>query len=387
MKKKPETGAIRTQIDRTRYREHSAPIFLTSSFTFDSADQMAGMFAGDIDGDVYSRYANPNTSEFVQKVCQMESADAGFATSSGMAAVWASIAGLLQAGDHIIATRALFGSTHQILTQILPRFDITHTYVDGEDPKDWEPMVRPESKMLLIETPSNPALRLIDLEKAADFAKSHELILNVDNCFSTPCIQNPIRLGADLVTHSATKYMDGQGRVLGGIVVGRADLIEQVTLFCRHTGPALSPFNAWLLSKSMETLCLRVERHSQNAEQLAQRLSGHPQISNVIYPHLPSHPQYALATRQMRKGGGIVSIELHGGLEAGVRFLNQIEMASLSANLGDSRTIVTHPTTTTHSKLTPEARAAVGISDGLIRISVGLENIEDIITDIDRALR
>ncbi len=387
MKKKPETGAIRTQIERTAYREHSAPIFLTSSFTFASAEQMAGMFAGDIVGDVYSRYANPNTSEFVQKVCALEAAEAGFATASGMAAVWASIAGLLEAGDHIIASRALFGSTHQILTQVLPRFGVTHTYVDGEDPAQWESAVRPESKMLLIETPSNPALRLIDLPKASRFARAHRLILNVDNCFSTPCIQNPISLGADLVTHSATKYMDGQGRVLGGIVVGRSDLIEQITFFCRHTGPALSPFNAWLLSKSIETLSLRMERHCQNAHQLAQRLTDHPQISDVIYPHLPSHPQYELARRQMRQGGGIVSIVLKGGLQAGVRFLNQIEMASLSANLGDSRTIVTHPTTTTHSKLAPEDRAAVGISDGMIRISVGLEDIEDIVADITAALQ
>jgi O-succinylhomoserine sulfhydrylase len=347
---------------------------------------MAGMFAGDIEGDVYSRYANPNTEEFIQKMCLLESAETGFATASGMAAVWSSLAGILQAGDHVIASRALFGSTHQILTQILPKFGIESSYVDGIDPNAWHAAVQKNSKMLLLETPSNPALQILDIRMAADFCKQHKLILNVDNCFSTPILQNPIELGADLVTHSATKYIDGQGRVLGGVILGRADLLEQITFFCRHSGPAMSPFNAWLLSKSLETLSIRMERHCQNALALAEQLEQLPQIDEVTYPYLPSHPQHELALSQMKLGGGIVAFKLKGGLEKGQAFLDALEMCSLSANLGDSRTIATHPASTTHSKLSIEQRLAVGISDGLIRISVGLEHIDDITNDIVRAI-
>ncbi len=383
--KKRETKTIRAQTPRTQYREHSVPMFLTSSFVFDDAAQMAGMFAGEIEGDVYSRYANPNTKEFITKMCMLEDAESGFATASGMAAVWASIAGILESGDHLIACRALFGSTHQLLTQLLPRFGITHSYVDNDDIDRWEEAVQPNTKMLLLETPSNPALQLIDLKKAGTFAEANDLILNVDNCFSTPIIQKPIELGAHMVTHSATKYIDGQGRVLGGIVLGRQDLIEKVNFFCRHTGPALSPFNAWLLSKSLETLPVRMERHCSNALELANRLANHSAVDQILYPHLTSHPQYSLAKSQMKLGGGILTIVLKGGLEAGIRFLNQIEMSSLSANLGDSRTIVTHPASTTHSKLTAAERQAVGITDGLIRISVGLEHIDDISDDVIRA--
>ena len=383
---KQETTGVRAQINRTQYREHSVPMFLTSSFTFGSAEEMAGMFSGELEGDVYSRYANPNTEEFIQKMCLLEGAAAGFATASGMAAVWSSMAGLLENGDHIIASRSLFGSTHQILAQLLPRFGITYTYVDGQQPDTWPAAIEDRTKMMLLETPSNPGLQIIDLAKAVSFCKSHGLILNVDNCFSTPVIQNPLKLGADLVTHSATKYIDGQGRVLGGIVLGNQDLIDKVTFFCRHTGPAMSPFNAWLLSKSLETLSLRMERHCSNAMELALRLKNNTKVEEVIYPHLSNHPQYDLALKQMKMGGGIVSIKVKGGIKAGRDFLNNIKMSSLSANLGDSRTIVTHPASTTHSKLTVGEREKVGITDGMIRISVGLEHIDDISQDIFQAL-
>lgn len=385
-KKHKETSSIRQQMPRSPYREHSTPLFLTSSFTFDSAEQMAGMFAGEIEGDVYSRYANPNLKEFIDKMCILEGAEAGFATASGMAAVWSSIAGLLSHGDHIIASRALFGSTHQILSNLLPRFGITSTYVDGEKPHSWQEALQPNSRMLLLETPSNPSLRLIDLSDAAAFAKTNNLILNVDNCFATPIIQNPLECGAHIVTHSATKYIDGQGRVLGGIVLGSTDLIEKVTLFCRHTGPTMSPFHAWLLSKSLETLHIRMEHHCRNALSLASSLKDHPKVQEVIYPHLENHPQFELAKEQMRLGGGVLSFRLKGGIEEGRKFLNNISMCSLSANLGDSRTIVTHPASTTHSKLSNEERAAVGITDGLVRISVGLEHVTDILKDLDQAL-
>lgn len=381
-----ETVGVRGQIGRTQYREHSVPIFLTSSFTFSTAEEMAGMFSGEIEGDVYSRYANPNTEEFIQKMCMLEGAEAGFATASGMAAVWSSMAALLESGDHIIASRSLFGSTHQILSQLLPKFGITFTYVDGQKPEDWSIALQKNTRMFLLETPSNPALQIIDLNKAVQFSRANNLILNVDNCFSTPIIQNPLKLGADIITHSATKYIDGQGRVLGGIILGKEQFIEKVTFFCRHTGPAMSPFNAWILSKSLETLPLRMERHCQNAKQLAERLSEATQVEQVIYPHLSNHPQYDLAVKQMTLGGGIVSFKIKGGLPAGRDFINKIKMSSLSANLGDSRTIVTHPASTTHSKLTVAERAAVGITDGLIRISVGLEHIDDISRDILQAL-
>ena len=385
-KSNQETTSVRTQIERTQYREHSVPLFLTSSFMFESAEEMAGMFAGDIEGDIYSRYANPSTEDFIQKMCLLENAQEGFATASGMAAVWCSLAALLKSGDHILASRALFGSTHQILSTILPGFGITFSYVNGLEIDQWQEHLTPKTKMVLLETPSNPALQIIDIQKAAEFCTAHNLILNVDNCFSTPILQNPIDLGAHIVTHSATKYIDGQGRVLGGVIVGNTELLEKVKFFCRHTGPAMSPFNAWLLSKSIETLPLRMERHCENALSLATFLQDLPQVEEVIYPHLSTHPQYALAKKQMRMGGGIVAFKVKGGIDKGRNFLNSIKMSSLSANLGDSRTIVTHPASTTHSKLSEDERLAVGITDGLIRISAGLEHIDDIVKDISQAL-
>jgi len=381
-----ETNAIRLQRERTQYREHSVPVFLTSSFTFPSAEVMRDTFAGEEEGIIYSRYSNPNTDELIQKVCAMEGAEAGFATASGMAAVFASMAAFLKTGDHVVASRAVFGSTHQVLTQIFPKWGITATYVDPLDIDSWPAAIQSNTRMLVLETPSNPGLTLVDLEKAGQIAKAHNLLLNVDNCFATPYLQQPLSYGADLSVHSGTKWMDGQGRTLGGIIVGKQELIDQVQGFCRHTGPAMCPFNAWVLSKSLETLSVRMDRHCQNALALAERLEAHPQVNEVRYPFLASHPQMELAKRQMKSGGGLVSFEIKGGVAASMQFLNQIKMCSLSSNLGDTRTILTHPATTTHSKLSEEERLAVGITPGLIRISVGLEHIEDISADIMAAL-
>ncbi|MCB9081660.1 MAG: aminotransferase class V-fold PLP-dependent enzyme [Lewinellaceae bacterium] len=382
----PETQAIRQQMGRTDYREHSEPLFLTSSFTFPTAEIMADTFAGGTEDLIYSRYSNPNTDELIGKVCSLEKADDGFATASGMAAVFASMAAFLHSGDHILASRALFGSTHQLLTQLFPRWGITHTYVDPLDIDNWEKAIQPNTKMLVVESPSNPGLALVDLEKAGQIARRHGLIFNIDNCFATPYIQQPITYGADLVVHSATKWMDGQGRVLGGLVVGKRDLIEQLRFFCRHTGPAMSPFNAWVISKSLETLAVRLERHCSNALTVAQFLEGHPSVARCLYPFLPSHPQYVLAQKQMRWGGGIVTFELTGGVEQGMAFLNALQLCSRSSNLGDTRTIVTHPASTTHARLSEAERLAVGITPGLVRVSVGLEHYTDIVADLQQAL-
>lgn len=377
-----ETRAIRGQMGRTPYREHSAPVFMTSSFVFPSAESMAATFAGEEEGIIYSRYNNPSTDEFVAKVCAMEGAEAGFATASGMAAVFASMLPYLRQGDHVLASRALFGSTHQILTQLFPRWGITFTYVDAADVASWEAAVQPNTKLLFVETPSNPGLALVDLEAAGALARAHGLIFVVDNCFATPYLQQPLAYGAHLSVHSATKWMDGQGRTLGGVVVGSAELLEPIIFFCRHTGPAMSPFNAWILSKSLETLAVRMDRHCDNAWELARALEQEAAISRVHYPFLESHPQYELARRQMKQGGGIVSIELAGGAEAAFRLMNALKMCSRTSNLGDSRSTVTHPASSTHAKLTEAERQAVGISAGLLRISVGLERVADILADL-----
>lgn len=384
--KKFETNAIRVQADRTGNREHSVPVYLTSSFTFEDAEQMRAMFADELEGNIYSRFTNPNSTEFVDKMCLLEGAEAGYATASGMAAVFASFMALLKTGDHILASSSIFGSTHTILSKILPKYGIEHTYADVNKPETWEKLIQKNTRMIFVETPSNPGLDIIDLEWLGELAKKHNLILNVDNCFATPFIQRPIEFGAHIVTHSATKYIDGQGRVLGGVVVGKKELIKEIHTFCRSTGPALSPFNAWLLSKSLETLAIRMERHSQNAHKLAMLLENHPGVKQVRYPFLLSHPQFDIAKKQMSMGGGIVAFEIKGGIEAGRKFLNALQMCSLTANLGDTRTIATHPASTTHAKLTEEERLATGITPGLVRISVGLENIIDIIADIEQAL-
>lgn len=386
MEQKPITRAIRTQVPRTPEGEHSSPLFLTSSFCFENAEDMRAAFADETDANIYSRFSNPTVQEFVDKICILEGAEEGFATASGMSAVFASFLALLQKGDHLLCCNAIFGSTHTVISKFLPRYGIEYSYVPANDPEAWERAVRPNTRMIFLETPTNPALELIDLEWVGGFAKEHQLILNVDNCFATPVSQRPIDFGADLVVHSATKWIDGQGRTLGGVVVGRASLIYDIYLFCRATGPALSPFNAWVLSKAVDTLDVRMERHASNALAVAQKLQGHPKIASLRYPFLPSHPQYATAKRQMKNGGGIFCFELSGGIESGRRFLDALRMLSLTANLGDTKSIASHPASTTHARLTEAERAATGITPGLIRISTGLEYWEDIYEDIAQAL-
>ena len=381
-----ETDAIRAQLARTEFREHSVPLYLTSSFVFEDAEQARALFADEIPGNIYTRFSNPNNTEFIQKLCLLEGTEDGIATASGMAAMYCSMAALLKSGDHVLASRSLFGSTHQILNVLFPRFGISHTYADLNNPSAWETMIQSNTKMIFVETPSNPALDIIDLEWLGNLANKHKLILNVDNCFATPYLQNPAKWGAHIVTHSATKFIDGQGRVIGGAILGKKELIKEVRFFARHTGPSMSPFNAWVLSKSLETLAVRMEKHCENAIALAKHLQTKTEIEFVKYPFLSSHPMFELAKKQMKLGGGIVTFELKGGVEAGRNFLNALKMISHSANLGDTRTIATHPASTTHSKLTEAERLAVGITPGLIRVSVGLENTKDIVADIDQAL-
>lgn len=384
----PETNAIRTQTTRTNQKEHSTPLFLTSSFVYDTAADMAAAFQDDsLDVNIYSRFSNPTVDEFVNKICVLEGAEDGIATGTGMAAVFATFMTFLSKGDHIISASAVFGSTHTILTKYLPKWGIESSYFNMSKPEQIENLIRPNTKMLYIETPSNPGLDILDIEWAAKLCKQHSILLVVDNCFATPAVQQPIAIGADLVLHSATKFIDGQGRVLGGVVVGPKELIYQMYLFVRNTGPSLSPFNAWVLSKSLETLFIRMEKHAANALQLAKTLQDHPKLNWVKYPFLESHPQYEIAKKQMSNGGGIITFEIKGGLNAGVNFLNALEMLSMTNNLGDSRSIASHPASTTHSKLTLAERAEVGITDGLIRISVGLENIIDIENDLLQALQ
>lgn len=381
-----ETLAIRIQTSETSQREHSTPMFPTSSFVFDDAEQMRAIFADEQPGNIYSRFTNPNCKELEDKMAALEGTDDAVATASGMSAVFASFMTFLHSGDHLISTRGIFGSTHTVFTQFFPKWNIDVSLVDPVDQDTWQRAVNPSTKMFFIETPSNPGLDIVDLQAAKSFCEKNNLILNVDNCFATPYLQQPAHWGADLITHSATKYIDGQGRVLGGIVAGRKDLITEVKKLCRSTGPALSPFNAWLLSKSLETLAVRMDRHCDNATKLAEFLVQHSRVSKVTYPFLEDHPAYAVAKKQMNRGGGLVAFEIIGGLNTGKSFLDGLQMLSLTANLGDTRSIATHPASTTHAKLTDEARASVGISDGLIRISAGLEHIDDIIEDIDKAL-
>jgi len=381
-----ETEAIRTQIPRTPFQEHSAPLYLTSSFVFEDAEDMRASFAEEKDRNIYSRYSNPNSDELIRKVCLMEGAEDGFAFASGMAAVFSTFAALLDTGDHIVASRSVFGSTHSLFSDTFPRWGIGHSYFRYDDLNSIESLIRPETKVLYAESPTNPGVDLLDLEALGQIAKKHGLWLIIDNCFATPYLQQPIRFGADVVIHSGTKLMDGQGRVLAGLAVGSRELIDRIYRFSRITGPALSPFNAWVLSKSLETLPVRVDRHCENALKVAKFLEDHPRVTWVKYPFLRTHPQYEIAKKQMKKGGNIVTFEIKGGLEAGRAFLNRINMCSLSANLGDTRTIVTHPASSTHSKLSKEERSEVGITDGLIRVSTGLENISDIVSDLQQAL-
>lgn len=389
MSKKPwefETKAIRNQSKRTESREHSVPLYLTSSFVFEDAEQARALFADEIPGNIYTRFSNPNNTEFVEKICALEGTEDGIATASGMSAIFTTFAALLKTGDHILVSRSVFGSTHQILTMILPKWGITHTYVDIASPETWEAAILPSTKLCFVETPSNPALDIIDLEWLGKLCKKHNILLAVDNCFATPYLQQPVKFGADLIIHSATKFIDGQGRAIGGVVAGPKSIIKDIRFFARHSGPSLSPFNAWLLSKSLETLAVRMDRHCKSALEIAEWLETHPKVEKVIYPFLPSHPQFELAKKQMKLGGGVVSFIVKGGIEKGRDFLNALAMLSHSANLGDTRTIATHPASTTHSKLSDAERAAVGILPGLVRISVGLEHPEDIKADISQAL-
>ncbi|MGY5849982.1 trans-sulfuration enzyme family protein [Salegentibacter sp. F14] len=381
-----ETEAIRTQTERTQFLEHSTPLYLTSSYVFEDAEDMRASFAEEKSRNIYSRFTNPNTSEFVDKISKMEGAEAGFAFSTGMSAVFSTLAALLDSGDHIISARAVFGSTHSLFTKFFPKWNITHSYFSVGEIENLESLIRPETKIIFAESPTNPGVDILDLELLGEIARKHDLILIIDNCFATPYLQNPIAFGAHLVIHSATKLIDGQGRVLGGVTVGNADLIREIYLFSRNTGPALSPFNAWVLSKSMETLAVRLDRHCENALKVAKFLESQPNAAKVKYPFLESHPQYHIAKKQMKAGGNIVSFEIKGGLEAGRKFINAIKLCSRSANLGDTRSIVTHPASTTHSKLSEEDRLQAGISPGLVRISVGLEHPDDVIADLNQAL-
>ena len=385
--RKPQSRAVRIQTKRTGEKEHSTPLFLTSSFTYDSAQDMAAAFADDtLDVNIYTRFSNPSVDEFIEKIASLEGAEDGVATGTGMAAVFSTFMTFLSKGDHIISASAVFGSTHTILTKYMPKWGIEYSYFDMNQPASIEALVRPNTKMLYVETPSNPGLDIIDIEAISAICRKHKILLVVDNCFATPAVQQPISFGADLVLHSATKFIDGQGRVLGGVVVGKKELIKEMYLFIRNTGPSMSPFNAWVLSKSLETLFVRMDRHADNALALARSLQDHPKISRVKYPFLETHPQYAIAKKQMSNGGGIVTFELKGGIESGRKFLNALQMLSMTNNLGDSRSIASHPASTTHSKLSEEERQAVGITPGLIRISVGLEHIDDILADIRQAL-
>ncbi len=384
---KKETLAIRKHIERTSQKEHSNPLFLTSSFTFDSAEEMAAVFADEQEGNIYSRYSNPNVQELIDKVALLENAETGWATSTGMAAIFTTFGALLKAGDHIVSSRSVFGSTHRLFTEIFPKWGITTTYVDALDYEGYKNAIQENTKILYLESPSNPALEIIDIEKVGKICKKANILFVVDNCFATPILQRPLDLGAHISIHSTTKFMDGQGRTLGGLILGSKELITKIEAFARHTGPALSPFNAWIISKSIETLHIRVERMTENALKIAKKLEKIDSISWVKYPFLESHPNYKIAKKQMFGGGAIVSFEIKGGLEAGRKFLNKLELFSLTPNLGDAKSIATHPASTTHSKLKPEERLSVGISDGLVRLSIGLEHVDDIWRDLKNALK
>ncbi|MGB6268166.1 MAG: O-succinylhomoserine sulfhydrylase [Olleya sp.] len=381
-----ETEAIRTQTERSQFLEHSTPMYLTSSYIFEDAEDMRASFADEKERNIYSRYSNPNTTEFKDKICKMEGAESGYAFASGMSAVFSTFAALLNAGDHIVSSKSIFGSTQTMFKNIFPKWKISTSYFNFNEVETIESLITSNTKIIYAESPTNPAVDILDLELLGQIAKKHNLLLIIDNCFATPYLQQPIKFGADLVIHSATKLIDGQGRVLGGVTVGSADLIHKIYLFSRNTGPALSPFNAWVLSKSLETLPVRVDKHCKNALKVAQFLETHKQVNLVKYPFLKSHPQHQLAKKQMKLGGNVVAFEVKGGVEAGRNFINAIKLLSLSANLGDTRTIVTHPASTTHAKLTEEERLEAGITPGLVRISVGLEHVKDIISDLKQAL-
>jgi len=380
-----ETKAIRLQTDRSQFQEHSTPLYLTSSFVFEDAEDMRSSFAEEKERNLYSRFSNPNTAEFVNKIVSLEGAEAGYAFATGMSAIFSTFAALLSSEDHIISCRSVFGSTHSLFTKYLPKWNIFTSYFNADETNLIESLITDHTKILYVETPTNPGVDVLDLEIIGSIAKKHNLLFIVDNCFATPYLQNPIQYGADLVVHSATKLIDGQGRVLGGVTVGKKELMRDIYLFSRNTGPAMSPFNAWILSKSLETLSVRVEKHCENALNLAHSLENNEKVNFVKYPFLKSHPNYEIAKKQMKLGGNILVFEVKGGIKYAQKFLNNLKMCSLSANLGDTRTIVTHPASSTHSKLSIEDLLKVGITEGLIRVSVGLENSDDIIYDLTQA--
>ncbi len=386
-RKKFDTLAVRLQADRSLHHEHSVPVFETSSYVFDSAEEARAVFAEEIPGNIYTRFGNPNTDELISKLCALEGAEDGVATASGMAAVYLSLTALLRPGDHVLSARQIFGTTHLLFTQVLSKWGISHTYADMNNKKDWEESIMPATRLIYAETPSNPGLDVIDLKWLGKLARKHNLYLVIDNCFATPYLQNPIQFGADLVVHSATKFIDGQGRTISGAVLGNKEIMKEIRMLSKITGPVMSPHTAWILSKSLETLSVRMERHCSNALALARFLEKDQDVIWVKYPFLPSHPQYKLARRQMKQGGGLVTFQLKGGQKRAHRFIDALQMMSITSNLGDSRTTVTHPATTTHSKLSPSERKESGITDGMVRVSVGLEHIDDILADIEQAIR
>jgi O-succinylhomoserine sulfhydrylase len=385
-KVKNETLSIRIQAKRSMHHEHSVPVFETSSFVFESAEEAQAVFADETLGYSYTRFANPNTDELINKLCALEGAEDGVATASGMAAAFLGMTSILRPGDHVLAARQIFGATHLLLTQVLVKWGISHTYADINNKSEWEDGILPTTKLIYAETPSNPGLDIIDLKWLGKLARKNNLYLIIDNCFATPYLQNPLIYGADLLVHSTTKYIDGQGRTIGGAVLGKKEIIKEVRTLCKITGPVMAPYTAWLLSRSLETLSVRMERHCSNALKLASFLEKNKEVLWVKYPFLPSHPQYKVAKKQMKLGGGLVTFELKGGLKRAHRFINSLNLASITSNLGDTRTTITHPATTTHSKLTIEERKESGITDGMIRVSVGLEHIDDLIADFDQAI-
>jgi len=383
-----DTLAVRAGIHRSQFQEHSEALYLTSSFVFDSAAQAAARFSGEEAGMVYSRYTNPTVTAFQDRLAALEGAQCCVATASGMSAILACVLGLLKQGDHVVASQSLFGATIQLFNNWLPRLGIQTTFVAGTGPADWSKAVQPNTRLLFLETPSNPLTEVYDIAALAEVAHAGDAWLAVDNCLCTPALQRPLALGADLVIHSATKYLDGQGRVLGGAVLGRRGLIEEpLTAFLRNAGPTLSPFNAWVILKGLETLRLRMDAHSAAALELARWLERHPRVERVFYPGLESHPQFALAARQQRTGGGVVSFVVKGGREAAWRVVDATRVISITANLGDAKTTITHPASTTHGRLSPPARAAAGIDEGLLRVAVGLEALHDLQDDLEHGLR
>ena len=381
-----ETLAIRAGIERSQFAEHSEALFLTSSFVFASAAEAAAMFAGEREGFIYSRFTNPTVTMLQKRLAALEGAQGCIATASGMAAILATVMALLKSGDHIVAARGIFGASQTLFGAILPKFGVTASFVPGCDPEDFKKALKPNTKLVFIETPSNPLTEVHDIAALARISHEAGAYLAVDNCFCTPALQRPLEFGADLVIHSATKHLDGQGRVLGGAVCGAQPLIDEIFKFMRTAGPTLSPFNAWVILKGLETLKLRVMAQSAQALELARRLEAHPAITRVFYPWLDSHPQHALARRQQKAGGAIVSFEVKGGREAAWRVIDQCRLLSITANLGDVKTTITHPASTTHGRITPEERAAAGISEGLLRVAVGLETVDDIERDLLRGL-